>query len=594
MTLHAVEPTEPSSRLLAGLTAGCALFALLLYVGTLGHGFVYDDRLVYTDHQDVRKGLAGIPGIFTADSYEGFYKTHRLKNHLVGGRYRPLSLATFALEVEWAGGLNPRLGHAVNVLLYALTTGLIFRVLWCWFFRRQPWVALAITLLFATHPLHTEVVCNIKSRDELLSLFFILGSLHFGLSWLTRSGVQRLIGASLCFGFGLFAKEYTLLLLVSFPLTAWILGLHPKRSLLILITAWLLVSGGFLVVRTAAIHSGDVELADVNTNPLDNPFLKAETSAQVFATKVDALLTDLKLLIVPYPLRYDYSYAQVPYTRLSDVRFWMGMSVYVGLSMLALWGTWRRKLWAWGLLFLLSNLLIISNLLVATGILIGERFLYHASLGFCFVIGCLMRKPLQGGDGARVAAWTGLFLVFFAFSTLTLLRNPAWKSEYSLFVGDLRKAPNSARVNNNAAVMLERRSRAAQNPIERRALLQRAIAAGEKAVAIYPDYLDGRLNLARFYLEVNDLEQAETHLDHMSPLIPDHPKLKARRLTLSTRACNRGIELAARENWIEARKNLRRAVRNNPGNQLAWKHLSEVLTELGETEEAEASKRKAK
>ncbi len=40
-------------------------------------------------------------------------------------------------------------------------------------------IPLIATLLFVVHPVHTEVVANIKSRDEILSLLFTLFSLSF-------------------------------------------------------------------------------------------------------------------------------------------------------------------------------------------------------------------------------------------------------------------------------------------------------------------------------------------------------------------------------------------------------------------------------
>ena len=80
-------------------------------------------------------------------------------------------------------GESPLVNHLVNILLYALTGGLIYLVLLCLFSRpprASEWarlVALPAALIFLAHPLHTEAVANIKGRDELLALFLALAAL---------------------------------------------------------------------------------------------------------------------------------------------------------------------------------------------------------------------------------------------------------------------------------------------------------------------------------------------------------------------------------------------------------------------------------
>ncbi|MBK9319544.1 MAG: hypothetical protein IPM91_12505 [Bacteroidetes bacterium] len=51
----------------------------------------------------------------------------------------------------------------------------------------QLQVALLTAALFAVHPIHTEVVANIKSLDEILAFLFCLLSLDLFLEY-TKSG----------------------------------------------------------------------------------------------------------------------------------------------------------------------------------------------------------------------------------------------------------------------------------------------------------------------------------------------------------------------------------------------------------------------
>jgi len=89
------------------------------------------------------------------------------------GLYRPLSLVAFALEYEISPG-NPAIHHAFNVLYYVLICCLLFEFLSRVFKKPDPRFFLFAVLLFIVHPIHTEVVANIKSRDELFSLLFFL------------------------------------------------------------------------------------------------------------------------------------------------------------------------------------------------------------------------------------------------------------------------------------------------------------------------------------------------------------------------------------------------------------------------------------
>src|SRR5881392_3162646 len=70
------------------------LLAIPLYANTLRNGYAVDDALFITDNAYTKSGIRGIPDIFTHDSFQGYF--HERKSLVSGGRYRPLSIATFA------------------------------------------------------------------------------------------------------------------------------------------------------------------------------------------------------------------------------------------------------------------------------------------------------------------------------------------------------------------------------------------------------------------------------------------------------------------------------------------------------------------
>ena len=75
-------------------------FAFILYGNTLNNGYAYDDGIFITKNEFTKKGIAGIKDIFSHDS---FYGEPSLRNYnlVEGGRYRPLSIATFAIEYQF-------------------------------------------------------------------------------------------------------------------------------------------------------------------------------------------------------------------------------------------------------------------------------------------------------------------------------------------------------------------------------------------------------------------------------------------------------------------------------------------------------------
>ena len=92
------------------------LCAFGLYANTLNHQFALDDGLVLSDNVMVQKGIRGIPEILTKDSFFGSIGESA---YLSGGRYRPLPLITYAIEVSFFGS-KPGVHHLVNVLLLSL------------------------------------------------------------------------------------------------------------------------------------------------------------------------------------------------------------------------------------------------------------------------------------------------------------------------------------------------------------------------------------------------------------------------------------------------------------------------------------------
>lgn len=93
------------------------------------------------------------------------------------GMYQPLSTFSYALEYHWFG-LNPLIFHSTNLLLHLINILLVYCL--AKNILKKSWPALAVTAIFALHPLQVEAVTWVSARSTLLcSTWLLLGTLTY-------------------------------------------------------------------------------------------------------------------------------------------------------------------------------------------------------------------------------------------------------------------------------------------------------------------------------------------------------------------------------------------------------------------------------
>jgi hypothetical protein len=135
-----------------------ALAALVAHAPALRNGFVLDDNVLLADNPHVRS-LAGLRELVSHELFVASAEPRFVPY------YRPLSGALNWLSYQLFGASAP-LQHALNLLLHAAVTVLLFRVTCAWRVGRA--VALAAALLFAVHPATAEVVAYVGGRQDML------------------------------------------------------------------------------------------------------------------------------------------------------------------------------------------------------------------------------------------------------------------------------------------------------------------------------------------------------------------------------------------------------------------------------------------
>jgi len=526
---------------------------MLLYAGSLPGSYVLDDPIVITDHPQVRKGFWGIGTILQEDSFEHFFRAAGRERPFLT-RYRPLSLVTFALEAEFfglpdaasvtpgvrdpaagtdaapSGPWQAKVSRGINILLFGLTIGLILLVL-----RRitnSESIAWLTAMLFAVHPIHTEVVANIKGRDEILSLLFVLLTMAIALKPTWRSlqgtyGVGRMVRtgllAGLCFLLAMLSKEYAVVLLVFLPMAFWVNGelkngrgrlslRVPKRQQIAALAGMALAFAVYLAMRIHATGLGGGD-PGVQVAILNNPYIHL-TAMESLPTRLELAGLYLWRMLIPHPLSYDHSFLQFPLRTWATPGVWLALLGLAGLSLAALWLLIRCRAAALPWLFLLGFLAPVCGLLVDVGTPFSERLVYHASLGFAWGLAAFgvwlgSRWPTLRWPLAGLCA-----LVLVGFGARTGVRAFDFRTEDTLYPAAARSISYSPVVLNNAAAMhLKERD------------WQAGYDLADQAVAIHTNYVDGRLNRSACAIMLGKFREAEADILEATRLFPANPVL---------------------------------------------------------------------
>jgi protein O-mannosyl-transferase len=493
------------------------IIGFVLYANTLNHSFTLDDYSVILENRVTKQGPAAIPEIFKTSYRYGYYFTN-------DNLYRPLVKSMFALEWKLGNG-KATLGHWFNVLFYCFTGFILFLAL-----NRitgNMLLAFVTAALFLAHPVHTEVVANIKSRDEILAFLFSVWALERFISAIKNNKTSSFINSGLLYFLALMSKESAITFLAIFPLAAWyfteIKPVVVLKKMIPLIVAAVL----FLFIRSGVLHG----ITPDSVSIADNLLVGAKDIASRFATAVLILGLYLKILIFPHPLVFDYSYNQIPLVGLSDPWFILSLITYTAMLVFALLTLKKKSLLSFSILFYLITLSVSSNLFMTIGSSMGERFLYTPSLGFCLALAILILQvtvsakiELPQNFSKAILNSKLLFLLIpllLLYSVKTISRNPDWKTNYSLYSHDVDLSPNSTRTHYYLGnYLVKPEAWEGKSEQEKREIIYRGIAELKRSIEIYPGFADSYTQLGVAYYKLNNADSAMINYQQALKLNP--------------------------------------------------------------------------
>jgi Flp pilus assembly protein TadD len=412
------------------------LLGFLLYIRTVGFGFIFDDRPLIVENPQVQSWNY-LPRLLTTHLW-----SHKWEESPIP-QYRPM-FSAWLLIVYTVGGLSKWFWHLSSIGFHVLATYLVFRlgheVL------ESELGASAAALLFAVHPIHVEPVSWVASCNELLYTTLVLSSLFF-FCCASRSNTSSVSSrywmplSVVLWTAAIFTKESALPVLVAFfylaykrldPSLTWKerLGRAGKLGLPHFASVAIYFLARFLVIGRVGLEKGE------------------HTWAQVLYSTPSIMVFYLKKLVAPVGLSPFYVN---PVLSSPTTQMWITAGLIVlGLGALG-WLSIKRS----SDIGLASMLLILPMLPVLTGIrtffdgeLAHDRYMYLPSVGYCLFAGMLVNKCFHSSQWSRkmAIAFGAALVVLFLFGSITLAQQKFYADDEAYFKRGIEVGPDNVRV----------------------------------------------------------------------------------------------------------------------------------------------------
>ncbi len=518
---NTTKPASVSSPATNGPGAGsfsikylCMLLAIVsgvIYINTLWNGYVLDDVMVLRDNTMVTQGTKAIGELLSTPHMRGYLI-------IPNDMYRPLSLVMFAIEYQFFGP-NPMVGHFFNIVVFTGCVIYFFLFLDKFFDRKKTAIAFIAALVFAVHPIHTEVVANIKSRDELMCFFFAFLSMNIFADYMKSGKMLQLIIGIIVFYLSLISKETVITFMAIVPVL-FFFYINDDRLRAIYISAGCFVSiVVFMLVRSHILNVYNAN-QPVPVEFIDNALSAAPNALSKFATEVVVMGKYLKLMFLPYPLLCNYSYNAIPFADLTSIWYWLslaayGVMIYFGVIR---WIKNKKDPWAFGILIYLATLSLFSNFPFLMGAILAERFAFFASAGVCLIVALAIEQFVIKAQSFDVSVIRDkkvlvvLVPLVVICSTLTIARNFDWKDEYTLYKTDVEHSPNDARLYHYIGTAIAETVYPKEtDTTKQKELDKESIVYLRKSLEIYPDYSEAHIELGRIFDRAKMFDSALVH-----------------------------------------------------------------------------------
>ncbi|NND33774.1 MAG: tetratricopeptide repeat protein, partial [Saprospiraceae bacterium] len=543
--------------------------ALVLYANTLGHDFTQDDAIVIYDNIYVTKGVEGLSDIFTKDSFSGFFGGENKSGLVSGGRYRPMTLAVFAVLYEFAGA-NPSIYHFVNIGAYATLCLLIFVTLKeiNRFWPEQDTLVFAFlsSLIFVVHPVHTEVVANVKGLDEIFSLFFSILTLLCAVRYVRSTGIWWLLLSVISFFVALLSKENAVVFVLLVPVVLYYFTKSKYRKQAYISSGMLVLSFGvYWIIRSQIIGSS---FGDPPTEMMNNPFMKVVDGQyypfsleEKWASITFGMGKYIQLLFFPHPLTHDYYPRHFEVLNFKNLGVIAAAIMNITLVLIAILGIRRKSFISFCIFFFYATIALMANIFFPIGTHLSERFLFTPSLALSMTLAFgLIHQCKSNGVKMRMLALLGG--IVFLGSVKTVTRNTVWKNDFTLFTTDVQTSKRSAKVRNAAGGALITAALEPDNADRKESMMEEAVLHLNEAVKIHPRYKEAYLLLGNAHSYLKEFDNSIRSYEMALSINPYYETAESNLMIVLREGAK--LQGGQNRNYIKAIQYLERALELSP------------------------------
>ena len=607
----------------------------LLLIGTLGF-LVYSNTFHSPFQWDEAEYMVGSPAIKDLAYFTGLSDAPGLNVYAFRNRY--IGFLTFALNYR-LHGFDVAGYHIVNLAIHLINAILVYFLVALTFrtpyfnagqsaqragqsvedsvpYAQNPmlhakFVALAVALLFVSHPVQTEAVTYVFQRfASLVSMFCLLSLVLYIKGRLASSQAGKLASyffALVCAVLAMKTKENAFTLPVVITLYEFLFfGGKLKKRLLRLLP--FLLTMLIIPVTIIQIEGSFGEIMKPMTEPTA---LGSEnlTRMEYFITQFRVIPTYIRLLLLPanQNVLYDYPVYRSfldPEVLLSFIFLaaLFGAAVYLVFKTQSAkrkaqsaensmpYALGAMRLAGFGILWFFITLSIESSV-IPLAMVIDEYRVYLPSVGFflAVVAGAVLlvnsiamhrakrvgQSEKNNGSSVRNAmryALCAMLILVFALASATYARNTLWADKVSLWEDVVRKNPNSPKVFNNLGIAYFEKGH-----------YEKAIGMYQQAISLSPGNFFAYSNLGVAYAVTGRTDMAIESFSRAIALDPNSGVVHS----------NLGHALRKQGRFIEAVDVYLKAVILNPYSGTAFYGLGSAYAALGRLEDAFAAFRRS-
>ena len=576
-----------------------AAVSFAVYLNTLGNGFVYDDNGQVLRNIWI-KDVKYIPDIFSSSVWS-FQSRPSISSY-----YRPMMHVMYMIDYH-IFGFQAWGFHLVNVMFHAMVSVMVFllasklistpeksgatppqrnfssiSVSAC---LSAPFIA---SLLFATHPIHTEAVAWIAAIPELSYTFFSLLSIYCFL----RSGAgmknRAYIFSVASFSLALLCKESS----VTLPIVLFACDLafrKPGERFSVYVVRYLpfmAVIGIYLVARSHALGGLEPMKAyrDLNT------YRFIINSFPLFFGYLEKLI---------FPVNLNVFHVFPPISSVFETKGMLGLIVAIACCLLGVIAYRKNRTAFFCLVLVIVPLLPAFYVPAVSQAPFSERYLYLPSVGFVVLVALAYQWWREKMPRQSIVPLLLIAVLAGAYSIQTIRRNPVWKDDLTLFTDIVRKSPDAelpngmlglalmdARRYDEAAEQFRKTLRLNPNSVNayynlgltllKKGRPAEAVPEFKRVLAITPNDPDARINLAISYATLGVTDKA---IEQFRILVASNVASPEAYLDL-------GVALGQQGLTKEAIECYQKALAINPGYAEAHFNLGKVYADSGQMDKA--------